>query len=119
MLKRFMINIGMFLMAVVFPVLLSFFSLTVINTKSISVPAKIIEVEVADSGTSMYSGSLVVTYRYNLQGDTYVSKIHEYGTREVKVGDTENLLVKPDVPRCKFFILIKRTGGMIDAKMQY
>lgn len=90
------------IMKVLFLAIIPFLAMTtiftVLSTETKTVSAKIKDIEIVQGGTGYQSGKTRITYQYQIDGKSYESHKIEFGTRTLKTGIKEQILIAMDNP---------------------
>lgn len=83
---------------VIIPFLAMMTIFTVVSTESKIVSAKVKDIEIVQTGTGYQSGKTCITYQYQIDGESYESKKIEFGTRILRTGIKEQILIDVNTP---------------------
>ena len=92
---KIIINV-LFLAIIPFLAMMTIF--TVVSTETKIVSAKVKDIEIVQTGTGYQSGKTCITYQYQIDGKSYESKKIEFGTRILKTGVKEQILIDVNNP---------------------
>lgn len=92
---KIIINV-LFLAIIPFLAMMTIF--TVVSTETKIVSAKVKDIEIVQTGTGYQSGKTCITYQYQIDGKSYESKKIEFGTRILKTGVKEQILIDVNTP---------------------